>query len=357
MKNKKMIITFIIVIFNVIVVCLGVVIALQVKQNKKAEQEKQRLEDIAMNGTFYEKLDNGLKVNVLIVGDSIGEGAGGKDSSGSFPSRLAMAIGQAYGSYMSVTNVSMGGNASYSGYVRTMALDDGKDYDLAIICHGQNDEEKDFSLYYESIIRAIANKYPKCSIISVLESSQKEYTDKMKTIKGLCRHYDIPVADTIAAFRGNYEALVRPDGVHPNDEGYQLYSNTIEEVIYEQTSEERRLPNYNSIEPVNAEVKKFKNCRYYEKKEFKREDNTYSIELKEAGVLGLDYLYLGGDNVTQVLADGEVIATPTINFPHNFDQRHIDIVSQKCKVEKTLEIRFMSKEQADGFEGVAFSWE
>lgn len=40
---------------------------------------------------------------------------------------------------VAVTNVSMGGNTSYAGYVRTMDLDDSTDYDLAIICYGQND--------------------------------------------------------------------------------------------------------------------------------------------------------------------------------------------------------------------------
>ena len=37
-------------------------------------------------------------------------------------------------SKVSVTNISMGGNASYAGYIRTMILNDDMDYDLAIIC-------------------------------------------------------------------------------------------------------------------------------------------------------------------------------------------------------------------------------
>lgn len=56
---------------------------------------------------------------------------------------------------MSVTNVSMGGNASYTGYVRTMALDDSTDYDLAIICYGQNDRFDGFSNNYEAMVMAI----------------------------------------------------------------------------------------------------------------------------------------------------------------------------------------------------------
>ena len=82
----------------------------------------------------------------------------------------------------------MGGNASYAGYVRTMALNDDVDYDLAIICYGQNDSADGFSTSYESIIQAIRSKYPGCSIISILESSQQTYTEKMTTIQSICEH-------------------------------------------------------------------------------------------------------------------------------------------------------------------------
>ena len=82
----------------------------------------------------------------------------------------------------------MGGNASYAGYVRTMALNDDVDYDLAIICYGQNDSADGFSTNYESIIQAIRSKYPGCSIISILESSQQTYTEKMTTIQSICEH-------------------------------------------------------------------------------------------------------------------------------------------------------------------------
>ena len=68
---------------------------------------------------------------------------------------------------------------SYAGYARTLMLDDGVDYDLAVICYGQNDREQDFSLYYESIIRALRSKFSKCSVISILESSQRTYTNQL----------------------------------------------------------------------------------------------------------------------------------------------------------------------------------
>lgn len=80
------------------------------------------------------------------------------------------------------------------------------DYDLAIICYGQNDGAEGFSTNYEFIICAIRSKYTDCSIISILEFSQREYTEKMTTIQSICEHYSIPVADTIAAFNNSGKA-------------------------------------------------------------------------------------------------------------------------------------------------------
>ncbi len=92
------------------------------------------------------------------------------------------------------------------------------DYDLAIICYGQNDGAEGFSTNYEFIIRAIRSKYTDCSIISILESSQREYTEKMTTIQSICEHYSIPVADTIAAFNNSGKAY--DESKCPTDNGF-----------------------------------------------------------------------------------------------------------------------------------------
>ena len=166
--------------------------------NKKLYQEEQEkevaLKQKEAEDSFYQKLADGFGVNVLVVGDSIGEGAGTETNGQQWYTQLQSYLKTVSNRKVSVTNVSMGGNVSYAGYVRTMALNDNVDYDLAIICYGQNDDTDSFSIYYESIIRAIKSKYPECSIISILESSQRTYTEKMTTIKRICEHYSIPVA-------------------------------------------------------------------------------------------------------------------------------------------------------------------
>lgn len=74
--------------------------------------------------SFYQKLADGFDVNVLVVGDSIAEGGQGEKG---WCVLLQNDLRKTYGNSVSFTNVSMGGNASYAGYVRTMALNDGVD--------------------------------------------------------------------------------------------------------------------------------------------------------------------------------------------------------------------------------------
>ncbi len=54
--------------------------------------------------------------------------------------------------------------------------------------------------------------------------------------------------------------------------------------------------------------------------------------------------------------DGELYESPTVTFNYDFSQRHILGVSDDCTVEKEIRVVFNSKEQADGFRGMCFSW-
>ncbi|MCD8328843.1 MAG: SGNH/GDSL hydrolase family protein [Ruminococcus sp.] len=329
---------------------------------RKAQEEASEAEEAArqediVNSSFYEKLDKGYDVNILIVGDSIGATSGASDESHRWTTLLNSYLAEQYGGTVSLTNVSMGGNASYAGYSRVMKLDDDIDYDLAVICYGQNDSTTDFPLYYETIIRAISSKYENCSIISILESSQKDYTEKMVTIQEICDYYGIPVADTIEPFSEDYDSYT-DDGVHPNDAGQAIYAEVVEKVIDQGVYDIEGFPDYD-IEPVNANVVKFENFRYIAADEFERiDDTTYTIAgLSISGILGIDYSWQSGDNVTEIYVDGELFEAPTVTFNYDFSQRHILIVSDDCTVEDQIEIVFSSKEQADAFQGLIFSWE
>lgn len=327
--------------------------------------------------SFYQKLQDGFDVNILIVGDSIGAMSGASDGTYAWGNLLVNNLKSAYGINVNIMNVSMGGNSSYAGYVRTMELELDKkavtEYDLAIICYGQNDSDEKFSLYYESLIRAIQFKYRKCSIISILESSQKEYTEKMKTIQELCAYYHIPVADTIAPFivdKDIYNSLTN-DGVHPNDNGQKVYYETVMSVIEAHIGEE-----YTHIQqhPVNDDVVNFEQflwigTEYSGMKEkcvsgigFTRIDAlTYNISCQElglnsiSGIMGIDYTYQSGENKVVIYVDGKKLIAPTVMFDYDFSQRHILLVNNHCTVQDEIKVIFKTKEQADGFKGICFS--
>ena len=318
----------------------------------KAEALKQK----EAEDSLYQKLTDSFDVNVLVVGDSIAEGGQGEKG---WCTLLQNNLRKTYGNSVSFTNVSMGGNASYAGYVRTMALNDNVDYDLAIICYGQNDGADGFSTNYESIIRAIRSRYPDCSIISILESSQREYTEKMTIIRSICEHYSIPVADTIAVFNNSGKAYddLTGDGVHPNDVGQEIYFETVKSVIDDNVA--ASTGKMADVDVINADVHKFDNfIRYDASSDFERvNDTTFTISTSASGILGIDYTYESGDNKADIYVDGELFESPTVTFDYDFSQRHILVVSDDCTVKDEIKVVFTSKEQADGFKGMCFSWE
>ena len=332
--------------------------ALNAKLYQEEQEQEVALKQKKAEDSFYQKLSDGFDVNVLVVGDSIGAGAGTETDGQQWFKQLQAYLRTVNKASVSVTNVSMGGNTSYAGYVRTMALDDDIDYDLVIICYGQNDGSDGFSTYYESIIQAIRSKYPDCSIISILESSQREYTDKMITIQSICDHYGIPVADTIATFNNAGKAYdeLSNDGVHPNDAGQEIYYETVKAVIDENVA--ASTGKMGDAEVINKDVHKFDNFIWYgADTDFERvDDTTFTLNASASGILGIDYTYESGDNKADIYVDGELYESPTVTFNYDFSQRHIMVVSDDCTVEKEIKVVFNSKEQADGFRGMCFSW-
>lgn len=304
------------------------------------------------------KKQNSDTLKVLIVGDSIGEGAGASDPSLKWYKYLIPYMEETYGVKLDITNVSMGGNTSYAGYVRVMELDEQENYDLAIVCYGENDKPEKFSLYYESILWAISNKYPSCKLMTILESSQRDYTEKIRTIQSLSEHYGAYVADTIAAFNESgrpYEELC-DDGTHPNDEGQKVYYETVKPlmgVFYAQKDQEMS----SSIEAVNSEIVNFENFRYYSIDDFHETDGyTYELETGTlSGMLGIDYTCVKGENVITIYADDQVICEKQIVWENDFTLQYIELIADQFEVNSGIKIVFSSKEQMEAFHGITFN--
>jgi hypothetical protein len=195
-----------------------------------------------------------------------------------------------------------------------------------------------------------------------MESSQSEFTKKIKAIQEICTYYKIPVADTIKAFQNSLKTYSElcDDGIHPNDAGYQLYYETVMDVIH------RNVQNATGRMEVSAPIENamstFSNFQYYGKSSdsdpsFVRSDDvSYVLEATASGLLGIDYSFVSGDNEVEIWIEGEKTTTETITFNYDFSQRHIHPIRDNVTVSSEVKLMFGSKEQADGFNGVCFSW-
>lgn len=93
-------------------------------EREQQEIEKEKLLAKEFSDSFYQKLADGFNVNILIIGDSIGAGAGSSKADQTWANRLRDALAKDYDVNVHMTNVSMGGNSSYAGYARIVFLDD-----------------------------------------------------------------------------------------------------------------------------------------------------------------------------------------------------------------------------------------
>ena len=332
----------------------------QIFQDTKAQKELEKRKE---TDSFFEKLDDGFDVKILVIGDEIGTGESASEKSKSWISLLSSKLESTYNVKVHVKNVSMSGNSSYAGYVRTKVLSDRVQYDLAIICYGQNDQNKQFQKQYESIIRAVRTSYDKCSIISVLESSQRDYTYKMKTIQDLAYHYGIFIADTIGPFNngsyGKYESLTTDDKICPNDKGHQIYADTIYDIIDENVDANTTYTNEN-IEPLNKDVPYFDKLTPINARDFEKNGKNYTYTLSSpiTGIVGIDYKYLTGKNGCRIFIDGKEYNPPEAS-PENEDfQLRILLVDDKpISISNSIEIKYDTQEQSNGFRGICISSE
>lgn len=295
--------------------------------------------------------------SILIVGDSIGEGAGASEPVYKWYRLLAPFLEEKFQCQVEITNVSIGGSTSYGGYVKVMELDSKEEFDLIIICYGENDAEEEFSLYYEALLRALHRKYPASPKLAILESSQREYSVKIKMIQSLCQHYGVYIADTIQGFAESglpYDTLC-DDGVHPNNEGQRIYYETVKAAI-EALPVGTVAETVETIEPMNEKASEFTVFQYVPLEQFHKVDElTYELAIKASGRLGIDYTSVSGVNEIYVTIDGRTLADRESFWAYDFQQQRIEVLLNECVIKDTIRIHFSSVEQAANFHGIMIS--
>ncbi len=83
---------------------------------------------------------------------------------------------------------------------------------------------------------------------------------------------------------------------------------------------------------------------------------TLKISMTVTGaIMGIDYSYQSGDNITEIYVDDKLFVAPTVTFNYDFSQRHILIVNNNTTVEQEIKVVFGNKKAADTFNGLVFS--
>jgi lysophospholipase L1-like esterase len=284
--------------------------------------------DTKNKNTFYDKISTGEPINILINGDSIG---GGTDSS-DWCMLLSEMLNNTYPSYTNVTNISMGGNSTYAGYCRInkTALASTDSYDLIVFCYGQNDVDNDeFPMLYESMIISAIKNYPNAQLVAVLESSQREYTNKINEIIELCDYYNIPYIDTIKAFNeSGYEySELSNDGIHPNKKGNEIYAETIFDKLQAILNDKKHTNKYPK-NPINANCSDYKYFYYIALDKMDEEEGLRYIDvLEDYSTLGIDRDLKDGNYDVDINIAGTSYDI-SYQWDYGFSQRHIERIKK-----------------------------
>ena len=186
--------------------------------------------------TVYEKIAAGSSFNYLIIGDSIGRGAGAENKDLRWYSQLEVLLKDFSGSRTRRNMLVQSGATSFEGIYKLQKSPKFRDIDLIFIVFGENDRKymdpEQFTFFYEKLIRNAKERYPGSEIITIIESPLKQ-EQFAETIKRVSAHYGAKPLDMRIPFKqsGMLTEQLTTDTVHPNGKGYQLYASSILELI------------------------------------------------------------------------------------------------------------------------------
>lgn len=351
MKTKK----FLWMILTVILLLSigGVLFCFQSQENSSLpdEQALEEPKDKVVELTVYKKIKNKQSINVLVIGDSIGANSGASEHSSRWDVKFRNLFTEEFDIPVNLTNISVPGTDSMFGIVKLNQEIDLNDFDLVIVCFGQNDNEDFIDVYYEALIRTIRTNNDEIEIVPILESAQKEYTPKMNSIKNIAVGYNLPVADVIAAYNNSgisYDDLTI-DGIHPNDVGYELYAREVLNAI--KVKMEKDTTGVMLASPRSSDCEAFSNYTFVSMDELEKLDYLLSVD---ATGIGLYYfLSPNGGKYTVTLNDDRVYErenTAQYSDKESCEILYWDNTMQKMDLKLTLE----ENTNPDSFIGVFY---
>lgn len=323
-------------------------------------------------GDFYDKLNSGNAVNVLVLGDGFAYGDGVANLEDSWSEQLSQKIGEAFTSEVFVNNYALAGNNGiYAGYVLANEMNTDVSYDAAVLSFGSYDDPETFASFYEALVRVLNQKFPGIEIISLVEPSsvtdpEGDAAANADAVKNITSHY---LGETIDIAKGFEEdgkdvtKTVASDQINQNEEGNDITSDVIVKAIQGFAAAGDQKGEAQTINPLDEKVSALEHFAYIPASSFaKLNDTTYEILAdyvtdedgnKVEGLLGLDYDYLTGDNDVYVTVDGQPFGRNTVKFEGAESEQHIVLINDGYASSDHVTIRFATKEEADTFAGMS----
>jgi lysophospholipase L1-like esterase len=298
--------------------------------------------------TVYEKIEAGSSFNYLIIGDSIGRGAGAESKNLRWYSQLEVLIKDFSGSRARRNMLVQSGATAFEGIYKLQKAPKFRDIDLIFIVFGENDrkymDSEQFTFFYEKLVRNAKERYPGSEIITIIESplKQEQFADAIKRVSA---HYGAKPLDMRIPFNqsGMLTEQLTTDTVHPNGKGYQLYATSMLELI----------KNNIEIDPEIASLPKpltrDQTLYFYEKKNLsgskgfvtenginisKRPGDYLEYEF-EGSILGVKAIRSQNGGMLKVYIDGEYVRTISTWWPFT-RERYLYIASGLDKGKHTV---------------------
>lgn len=357
------------------------------EQETQAETEETETEAPKADATVtepdeysaYQKLENGMGINILVLGDESAADAEGDAVNGIVDGAkfkgLSAYLEEKYLSNsdekVSVTNLACPGGNLLADALRVITMPEEPAYDLIILSYGLNDQlVDDPNLYgsvqhntelwlnYGSLLMRLSEQFPGASIICTLEPCFHEITEELDGMQRISEiYYAIPVADLCTALldKGEdvYYDYFQPDKTLPNDKGIEVWTELLCDIIDEKVaaSEGRMNPIY---------------CGYYKAEQIanmsfipvtdscvtRNDDTSFTVNFKADGMAFIQHKNLLVTSDAKAIADHMLYSLR--NRPNGVEipgGSHVTLLHDELLCEESFEIIFSSKELADELEG------
>ena len=315
----------------------------------EAEEKAAALEEKRESDSFYQKLQDGFDVKILVVGDTIANGYGASSADATWFNLVKKSIEEQYNVGVTMDNVSILDSGAYASYARVKMTED-KDYDLALICTGANDAEETLPVYYEALLRAVRDTFTKCNVITIQEYMESDNNARNMTIQSLSNAYNALSVDMYS------QMILEPapylqNGGYLNDAGHQLYADS---VISEIEKAVKGGVEYSVTQtaPIYTETLKFDRFLYVPADMFTRTGRQYVIETSLTGIVALDFDVYPGDNSFDFYLDRVKTASLVLTNAIASPVEHIELIEGEVKANRRVGVIFATEEVADSFRGM-----